>query len=200
MAQIRRILLASSNEHKRHEFSQLFKDYEILLPSDLGLSFDCEENGETFLDNALIKANALYEVAKDLRLPVMADDSGLIVPALPGLLGVRTARFGSVDGGPLLSAHEKNQLLIKMLEGKPEDDRKAVFVCAIVMILDKIGYTVLWRMPLAGSCMRKQTEPEDSDMIRSSIAMRQVVPWLFCRMETRTCTATGAKPQEAYSS
>ena len=137
MAQIRKILLASSNEHKRHEFSQLFTDYEILLPSDLGLSFDCEENGETFLDNALIKANALYDVAKDLGIPVMADDSGLIVPALPGLLGVRTARFGSVDGGPLLSAHEKNQLLIRMLEGKSEEERKAVFVCAIVMILDR---------------------------------------------------------------
>jgi len=136
MAQDKRILLASSNAHKRHEFSQLFSGYEILLPSDLGLEFDCVEDGTTFLDNALIKAKALYEVAKDLDIPVMADDSGLIVPALPGLLGVRTARFGSEDGGPLLSAHEKNMLLIKMLEGKKEEEREAVFVCAIVMMFN----------------------------------------------------------------
>ena len=132
-----KILLASSNEHKRHEFSQLFAPHEILLPKDLGIQFDCEENGQTFLENAMIKARALFDEAHRLGYPVMADDSGLIVPALPGLLGLRTARFGSEDGGPLLSAHEKNQLLIRMLEGKSEEERKAVFVCAIVMILDR---------------------------------------------------------------
>ena len=132
-----KILLASSNEHKRHEFSQLFAPHEILLPKDLGLEFDCDENGQTFLENAMIKAQALFDVAHKLGYPIMADDSGLIVPALPGLLGLRTARFGSEDGGPLLSAHEKNQLLIKMLSGKTGKDRKATFVCAIVLILDR---------------------------------------------------------------
>ncbi len=135
-----RILLASSNEHKRHEIGQLFAPHEILLPKDLGLDFDCEENGTTFLENALIKANALYDVAHKLGIPVMADDSGLIVPALPGLLGVKTARFGAEDGGPLLCAHEKNELLLKMLEGKGEEERKAFFVCAMVLIKDR--YTV----------------------------------------------------------
>ena len=109
-----RILLASSNEHKRHEIQQMFQNHEIELPKELGIDFDCEENGTTFLENAMIKASALYEVAKDLGLPILADDSGLMVPALPGRLGVKTARFGAEDGGPLLSAHEKNQLLIKI--------------------------------------------------------------------------------------
>ena len=108
-----RILLASSNEHKRHEIQQMFPNHEIVLPKELGIDFDCEENGTTFLENAMIKASALYEVAKDLGLPILADDSGLMVPALPGRLGVKTARFGAEDGGPLLSAHEKNQLLIR---------------------------------------------------------------------------------------
>ena len=132
-----KILLASSNEHKRHEFAQLFAPHEILLPKDLGIDFDCEENGTTFQENAMIKARALFDVAQNLGYPVMADDSGLIVPALPGLLGLRTARFGSEDGGPLLSAHEKNQLLIRMLDGKTGDLRKATFVCAIVLMLDR---------------------------------------------------------------
>ena len=135
-----KILLASSNEHKRHEISQLFSAHEIILPKDLGLTFDCEENGQTFLDNAMIKANALYDVAKDMGLPVLADDSGLVVPALPGLLGVRTARFGAEDGGPLLSSHEKNQLLLKMMKDFPEEKRTAFFVCAMVLMKDK--YTV----------------------------------------------------------
>jgi len=132
-----KILLASSNEHKRHEISQLFAPHEILLPKDLGIEFDCEENGDTFLANAMIKANALFEKAQDMSIPVMADDSGLMVDALPGRLGVKTARFGSEDGGPLLSAHEKNQLLLKMLKGLPDEKRKATFVCAMVLIKDR---------------------------------------------------------------
>ncbi len=132
-----KILLASSNEHKRHEIQQLFSGHEIILPKDLGLDFDCEENGTTFLENALIKAKALHEAARDLPYPILADDSGLIVPALPGRLGVKTARFGAEDGGPLLSAHEKNQLLIRMLDGKEGDERKAHFVCALVLMFDE---------------------------------------------------------------
>lgn len=132
-----RILLASSNEHKRHELSQLFPAHEILLPADLGLSFECAEDGDTFLENARQKAVALFEKAKHLGIPVMADDSGLIVEALPGRLGVKTARFGSEDGGTPLSAHEKNMLLLSMLEGKPESERSAFFVCAIFVIFDK---------------------------------------------------------------
>ncbi|HAN43536.1 MAG TPA: non-canonical purine NTP pyrophosphatase [Sphaerochaeta sp.] len=131
-----RILLASSNEHKRHEIQQMFPNHEIVLPKELGIDFDCEENGTTFLENAMIKASALYEVAKDLGLPILADDSGLMVPALPGRLGVKTARFGAEDGGPLLSAHEKNQLLIKMLDGKEGKDREAFFVCALVLMFN----------------------------------------------------------------
>ncbi len=129
-----RILLASSNEHKRHEIQQMFTGHEILLPRDLGIDFDCDENGTTFLENAMIKANALYAVSKDMGLPILADDSGLIVPALPGRLGVKTARFGAEDGGPLLTAHEKNQLLIKMMDGKDGSDRDAFFVCALVLM------------------------------------------------------------------
>ncbi len=132
-----KILLASSNEHKRHEIQQMFSGHEIVLPKDMGIEFDCEENGETFLENAMIKANALYDVAKDMGLPILADDSGLIVPALPGLLGVKTARFGAEDGGPLLPTHEKNQLLIKMMEGKSGEERNACFVCALVLMFSK---------------------------------------------------------------
>jgi XTP/dITP diphosphohydrolase len=130
-----KIILASSNEHKKKEIEQLFVGHEILLPKELGLSFDCVEDGQTFIDNALIKAKALRQVLKDAGdYAVLADDSGLIVDALPGQLGVKTARFGSKDGVTLLEPHEKNQLLLSKLIGLKEEERTARFVCAMVLI------------------------------------------------------------------
>lgn len=139
-----RIILASSNEHKKKEIEQLFSGHEILLPKDLGLCFDCEENGSTFIENAMIKAKALFKAFQDKEAmhgcecyAVLADDSGLVVDALPGQLGIRTARFGSKDGGPILSAKEKNALLLEKLKGVDIDGRGARFVCAMVLLKDE---------------------------------------------------------------
>jgi XTP/dITP diphosphohydrolase len=132
-----KIILASSNEHKKKEIEQLFVGHQILLPKDLGLSFDCIENGQTFLENAMIKAKALQQALKGLEgYAILADDSGLIVDALPGQLGVKTARFGSKDGVTLLEAHEKNKLLLSKLEGLKEEQRTARFICAMVLLKD----------------------------------------------------------------
>ncbi len=135
-----KIVLASSNEHKKKEIKQLMKGHEVILPSQLGLSFDCEENGKTFLENAMIKAKALLAVldANGIQdYAVLADDSGLIVDALPGQLGVKTARFGSKDGIHLLSAKEKNELLLSKLRNVEESKRTARFICAMVLLKDK---------------------------------------------------------------
>lgn len=128
------ILFASGNEHKKLEMQELFKEDSIFLPKDFNLSFDCEENGSTFAENAMIKAKALFEIAKHLNMTILADDSGLLVEALPNLLGVKTARFGSPDGVTILPAHEKNQLLLKMLKDVPFEKRGATFVCSLAMI------------------------------------------------------------------
>lgn len=135
-----KIILASSNEHKKKEIEQLFTGHDILLPKDVGVSFECEENGVTFLENAMIKAKALFDAARSADLDgmaVLADDSGLVVDALPGQLGVRTARFGSKDGEPILGAKEKNALLLSKLEGLKTEERGARFVCAMVLIKDE---------------------------------------------------------------
>lgn len=132
-----KIILASSNEHKKKEIEDLFCEHEILLPKDLGLTFDCIEDGKTFIANAMIKAKALKEVLKKANLDdyaVLADDSGLIVDALPNLLGVKTARFGSKDGVTLLEAHEKNKLLLSMLKNLEESKRTARFICSMVLL------------------------------------------------------------------
>ena len=132
-----KIILASSNEHKKKEIEQLFVGHQILLPKDLGLDFDCVEDGNTFIENAIIKAKALKEALQNTFIgdySVLADDSGLIVDALPGQLGVKTARFGSPDGVTLLEAHEKNKLLLSKLIDLKEEQRTARFVCAMVLL------------------------------------------------------------------
>lgn len=134
-----KIILASSNEHKKKEIGDLFSGHQILLPKDLGIDFDCIEDGQSFIDNALIKAKALKKTLKTVNLShyaVLADDSGLIVDALPGLLGIKTARFGSKDGVTLLEAHQKNRLLLDKLEGVEEAKRTARYVCALALIQD----------------------------------------------------------------
>ena len=82
---MKQIVLASGNKGKIAEFRAILKNFKVLSPKDLNLNFDVDETGNTFYENALIKAKALYEVCK---LPTIADDSGLCVNALDGAPGV----------------------------------------------------------------------------------------------------------------
>lgn len=124
------IVLASGNPHKKEELNKILEGYTILLPSDLGVEFDVEETGTTYLANALLKAEDLYKKAGGRM--VLADDSGLSVKALGGKPGIYSARYGHKEAGRELSAKEKNQLLLKNMEGIT--DRSAFFVCCMVLI------------------------------------------------------------------
>ena len=128
------ILLATGNAHKKEELTRILSPHEILIPSDIGVEFDAEETGTTYLENALIKALALSEFSGGR--PVLADDSGISVPALGGAPGVHSARYGSVERGRELEAHERNSLLLKNMSGLKGKDRQAFFVCCMVLILD----------------------------------------------------------------
>ena len=129
------ILLATSNNHKREEFARILKNHAIFLPSELGLTFDFEESGETFTENALGKALSLLPSLPD-GYAILADDSGLCVDALGGNPGVRTARYGMEEFGHLLEAGERNAYLLKNLEHcKTKEERKARFVCALALVL-----------------------------------------------------------------
>lgn len=132
------IVLATGNLHKKEELQEILKGHKILLPGDLNARFDCEENGESYLDNALIKAKALYKV---VGRPVVADDSGISVPALGGAPGVYSARYGSEEAGRILESPERNAYLLKKMENIT--DRRAFFVCSMVLMLDEYRiYTV----------------------------------------------------------
>lgn len=121
-----KLLIASNNAHKIQEIKQILhgKFDEILCLAEAGIDCDPEENGATFLENALIKAK---EIAKHTTLPVLADDTGLCVNALNGAPGVYSARYaGNHD-------HKANrQKLLCQLQNKT--DRSAYFETAIALL------------------------------------------------------------------
>jgi XTP/dITP diphosphohydrolase len=134
---VNQILLASNNTHKHMEFIRLFHGTAILTPREIGMDFDYEEDGDTFLSNALGKAMALFLVA---RVPVIADDSGLCVAALGGEPGIRSARYGSGPDGVALDAPRRNAYLLDRMKGIK--DRGAFFVCCLVLVLEESRYFI----------------------------------------------------------
>ncbi len=126
------LVLASNNDHKHAEFRRLFPDARVLAPREIGISFDFEETGSTFFDNARGKALALFRKA---GRPVIADDSGLCVQALGGNPGIMSNRFGAGPDGKPLETGKRNAYLLEKLAGKTE--RRAFFVCCLVLVLDE---------------------------------------------------------------
>ncbi len=122
-----KIIIATHNKHKLQEMSRILSPmgYEVVTDTDLGIELtDAEENGETFLDNARIKAES---GCKESGLPCIADDSGLCVDALDGAPGVFSARYSGVHGDD----EGNNRKLLAELEGIPTEKRTAHFACAI---------------------------------------------------------------------
>ncbi|MDR3355838.1 MAG: RdgB/HAM1 family non-canonical purine NTP pyrophosphatase [Spirochaetaceae bacterium] len=143
------IWFASGNEHKRVELAAILPEAELRIPEDAGIDFAPEEDGETFLDNALLKARALYRIVSE---PVLADDSGLCVDALGGRPGVRSARYGE-ECGRLLDAVERNALLLRELGA--ERNRAARFVCAMALIAGEHRFFAV-QETLEGEILREQ--------------------------------------------
>ncbi len=131
-------VLASNNDHKLAEFRRLLPQVRILLPQEIGVSFDFEEDGATFYDNARGKAFALLE---DAGRPVLADDSGLCVHALGGAPGILSNRYGAGPDGKSLETPRRNAFLLEKLRG--QKDRAAFFVCCLVFLLDKERFIVV---------------------------------------------------------
>ena len=127
---IKRIVLASSNKGKLREIRAVILDpsIELLHQTDLGVK-DAEETGNTFVENAIIKARNACEIT---GLPSIADDSGLEVDALGGQPGIFSARYSSVSGPKADEAN--NQKLLSELADVPPKERTARFYCAIAYL------------------------------------------------------------------
>lgn len=124
-----KIVLASRNAGKAREARAALEGtgVELLGMDEAGLDFEVEETGETYAENALLKARAACAAS---GLPALADDSGVEVDALPGELGVRSARFG----GEGLDDSGRNALLIEKMLGVPEARRGARYVCVLAFV------------------------------------------------------------------
>ena len=129
---LEKLVIATANQHKLKEIESIFKGTvikEILsMPSDIG---EIIEDGNTFIENSLIKAKTVYNHTK---LPSLADDSGLCVNALGGKPGIYSARYG----GETLGYKEKMQMLLDELKDK--NDRTAYFITSAVCVLDDNYY------------------------------------------------------------
>ena len=119
-----KVVLASHNKNKLREMQEILGalGVEVVLQSELGLDLEPEENGETFAENALIKARAVMEAS---GLPAIADDSGLCVDALQGAPGVYSARYG----GEGLNDQQRYELVLRGVAG--QFPRTCRFQCAI---------------------------------------------------------------------
>ena len=123
-------LIATHNEKKKNELLRILSPLGIDVKTDKELNItltEVEETGETFYENALIKAKS---GCKESGLPWVADDSGLMVDYLAGAPGVYSARFSGEHGND----KKNNEKLLKLLKDVPEDERTARFVSVVCCV------------------------------------------------------------------
>lgn len=196
-----RIVFATGNKDKMREIREILGDLgaEILSMKEAGAAADPDENGQTFTDNALIKAKAVADIIKSQQPDlapetiVMADDSGLEIDYLNGEPGIYSARYMGHD----TSYTEKNNNLLGRLEGVADEERTARFVCAIAAVLPdgrqlstlgkmegRIGYEIagengfgydpIFFLPQYGKTSAELTEAEKNAISHRGSALRQM--------------------------
>ena len=191
-----KIILATQNQGKIRELQELLVDkgIEVLSLLDIPEWEDVEENGETFADNAALKARA---AVKRTGLIALADDSGLEVDALDGAPGVYSARYA----GEPKDDQRNNDKLLHQLETTSDDKRTARFRCALVMATpsgkeyltegavegqiirqrrgqDGFGYDPIFYLPEYSRTMAELTMTEKNKLSHRAQAFRKVIPIL----------------------
>lgn len=125
---MKKIVVATQNKGKVKEIKEILADLpvEVKTMGEAGIDIDVEENGTTFEENAMIKAEAISKLTDAL---VIADDSGLEIDYLNKEPGIYSARYLGKD----TPYDIKNQIIIDRLEGVPKEKRTARFVCAMAL-------------------------------------------------------------------
>jgi len=136
------LVLATGNEHKVRELAAMVPGVRISTPRELGIQFEYDEIGSTYLENGMGKAMALYHQLAAAGSPraVLADDSGLSVFALGGAPGVHSARYGARESGEPLESPARNALLLQAMNGF--SDRRAFYVCCMVLVFSEYRYVI----------------------------------------------------------
>ena len=185
-----KLIFATGNAGKMKEIRMILEDtgYEVLSMKEAGIRTYIEENGKTYEENSLIKARAVAAAAGEL---VLADDSGLEIDYLNREPGVYSARYLGED----TPYSVKNADLIRRLEGVPEEERTARFVCAIAAVLpdgreltvratvegrigyeergqNGFGYDPIFYLPEMGKSTAELTEEEKNVISHRGKALR----------------------------
>lgn len=125
---MQQVVLATGNPGKVKELAEMLADADIkILPQSQFDVVEAEENGLSFVENAIIKAR---NASRHTGLPAIADDSGLEVAHLQGAPGIYSARYAGADA----SDGDNNRKLLQALDGLAETNRKARFRCVIVFL------------------------------------------------------------------
>ncbi|MFR9147738.1 MAG: XTP/dITP diphosphatase [Mediterraneibacter sp.] len=179
----RRIVFATGNENKMKEIRMILADLgmEIISMKEAGVNEEIVEDGMTFEENAEIKARTVSRVlTNDI---VLADDSGLEIDYLDKAPGIYSARFAGED----TSYDIKNRIFLDRLEGVPDEERTARFVCAVAAVFpdgtsctvretiegqiaheiagdNGFGYDPIFYVPEYG-CTTAQMDPEQKNLL-----------------------------------
>jgi XTP/dITP diphosphohydrolase len=189
-----KLLIATHNSGKMREYHQLLRDapFELVSLDDLGITEEVEETGDTFEENARLKALAYARLSGMLTL---SDDSGLEVDALNGEPGIRSARYG---GDANATDQDRVRMLLSNLEGVPWEKRTARFRCVIVISRPKgddasvvgsvagmiqyrpegnegFGYDPVFYLPSYGQTMAQLSLEEKNRISHRSDAARKAV-------------------------
>lgn len=194
-----KIVMATGNQNKVREIREMLEgtDLEIVSMKEAGIDVEIVEDGTTFAENAVIKAETVCRAA---GVPAIADDSGLVVDYLDGAPGIYSARFMGED----TSYDIKNAAIIEKLEGVPDEKRSARFVCDIALAFpdeetrvfegvfegsvaykvageNGFGYDPLFFVPECG-CTSAELSPEvKNSMSHRGKALEQAVQYLKSR-------------------
>ncbi len=191
-----RLLLATGNPHKLEEFSALLHSLNVSLLSlrDIGDMEMPEETGETFEQNALLKARYCTGIS---GLPALADDSGLEVDALGGEPGVRSNRWA----GPDKTDADRVHLLLERMRDVPKETRTARFVCVVAVVTPEggertfhgilegmlttaprgtggFGYDPILYLPELGRTVGELSAEEKNALSHRARAIKATIPWL----------------------
>jgi XTP/dITP diphosphohydrolase len=195
-----KLLLATTNKGKIKEYRALLSGipYEILTPADCGLNSNVKEDGETYEQNALLKATTLASISLQLTL---SDDSGLEVEALGGEPGVRSARYA----GENKTDADRNAYLLARLNGVPDILRNAQFRCVIAIAVPNSrvkafsgacqgiitkepkgthghGYDPIFYIPELKKTMAELTLEEKNQISHRAKAAEKAREWLINKM------------------
>ena len=174
----RRIVFATGNENKMKEIRMILADLgmEIVSMREAGVDEEIVEDGMSFEENAEIKARAVSRVlVNDI---VLADDSGLEIDYLDKAPGIYSARFAGED----TSYDIKNRILLDRLEGVPDDERTARFVCATIegqigheiVGANGFGYDPIFYVPEFGCTTAEMTPEQKNKLSHRGKALRAI--------------------------